>query len=278
LPPASCAGLTELEAGAFQYPPHLKGELLRRMKREHSRLNRELAPGDFARFLKRIGILFNEWWLRDVIFRPMPTIVTAEGNRFMFTKVIFDVLDRTETLTALHACPELNAGNGDAFDWAEPAGALTRSLGTIKLENNRLVLETISEERAERGRRVIEQVAGSAVRYRVTAYEDVEQTFRRARREPEQERPRTVPPQVQAEALRQYYDHHYRAWLDEPIPLFGGRTPRHAAKLKSQRANVVATLKSMENREAHAAREGCPTFDFSWLWEELRLERDGGQL
>jgi hypothetical protein len=50
------------------------------------------------------------------------------------------------------------------------------------------------------------------------------------------------------------------------VPALGGRTPRNAAKLKTQRKNVAALLKSFEsNPGSRSAR------DLTWMWEELNL-------
>jgi hypothetical protein len=61
---------------------------------------------------------------------------------------------------------------------------------------------------------------------------------------------------------------------DQSLPALKGKTPRQAAGLKTLRPTLIALLKDMENREAHAALEGRPPYDFSWLWQELELQRN----
>lgn len=65
----------------------------------------------------------------------------------------------------------------------------------------------------------------------------------------------------------------YRSWSDTPLPALGGRTPRHAARLKTTRPQLVALLKDMETRVERQRREGRPAYDFTWMWQELGLER-----
>lgn len=36
---------------------------------------------------------------------------------------------------------------------------------------------------------------------------------------------------------------YYAGWVDQEIPALGGRTPRHAARLKTQRPKVAALLR-----------------------------------
>ena len=137
-----------------------------------------------------------------------------------------------------------------------------------------LVLETASRQRAERGRALLEAAAGPAVAYRATSSESVPRALerrpaRRARSEDD------VPPEAAAEIVQAFYERHYRAWLDEPLPALDGRTPREAANLKSARPKVIALLKDMENLSARERLEGRPAYDFGWMWGQLGLERSG---
>ncbi len=75
--------------------------------------------------------------------------------------------------------------------------------------------------------------------------------------------------------MQAFYERHYRAWLDEPLPALAGRTPREAANLKSARPKVIALLKDMENLSARERLEGRPAYDFGWMWGQLGLERSG---
>jgi hypothetical protein len=161
----------------------------------------------------------------------------------------------------------------ELYDWWEEAPVYRRTLGSIRIDAQRLTLETFSAERAVRGRKLIEGAVGDAVRYRATAYEDVKQAREQRLRRPLPEQPSPVPPHVEAAALQQFYERHYRQWLDQSLPALKGKTPRQAARLKTYRPKLIILLKDMENREAHAALEGRPSYDFSWLWQELGLQR-----
>jgi len=137
----------------------------------------------------------------------------------------------------------------------------------------RLVLETVSRQRAERGRALLEAAAGPAVAYRATSSESVQRALERPARRarPEDD----APPEAAAEIVQAFYERHYRAWLDEPLPALDGRTPREAANLKSARPKVIALLKDMENLSARERLEGRPAYDFGWMWGQLGLERSG---
>jgi hypothetical protein len=130
----------------------------------------------------------------------------------------------------------------------------------------------MSLARAERGRRLLEGVAGDAVRYRATRCQDIRQALSEtpAPREP---RPPEIPPEVEAQLAFEFYDRHYRTWPDTPVPALGNRTPREAARLDAIRPRLVALLKDFEARAERQRREGRPAYDFAWLWGELGLAR-----
>ena len=115
-----------------------------------------------------------------------------------------------------------------------------------------------------------EALAGAAVSYRATSYEDVGQAIARDRARPPG---RTPPPEVQDELIGKFLEQHYGGWLDTPLPALAGRTPREAAALKSVRPKLISLLKHMESSSARDRRAGRPAYDFGWMWAELGLAR-----
>ena len=263
-----------MEVGAFQYPPPLKDVLLKELKKEHRKFQRRFPDAGDRAFFKRVGFLFCHWWLEHVVFKPFPQLHTTEGDELVLIKVVFDIVERNRIHQALESCPSYERLENEVYDWWEEAPAYRRTLGTIRLDTQRLTLETFSAERAERGRKMIEGAVGEAVRYRATVHEDVKQALEERRGQPLPERISSLPPQVEAEALRQFYEGHYRQWPDQSLPALKGKTPRQAAGLKTLRPTLIAILKDMENHQAHVTPEDRPPYDFTWLWEELGLQRN----
>jgi hypothetical protein len=261
------------DGGIYNYPPRAKEFLLRALRSEHKRFRRNLPGRDDTAFFKRIGILFNHWWLDWVVFPPFPKMVTPEGDEMVFTKALFDIEDIDRLLRSLEGHPDLERIEKGVYGWREEIPGGHRSLGTFTLKENRLILETFSKERAERGRRLLEEIAGPAVRYRVTEYQEPAQAIRaREGREIKVQNP--IPEEIQAPLIKKFLDDHYRKWLDEEIPALSHRTPRHAVTLKTFRPKVIELLKQMENMEAHAAERGKIPYDFGWIWRELGLEKE----
>ncbi len=68
-------------------------------------------------------------------------------------------------------------------------------------------------------------------------------------------------------------DRQYRALLDEPVAMLGGVSPRAAARGAKGRRALAAWLKHLENRSGNAPDQDDPmaTYDFTWLWRELKV-------
>ena len=73
-----------------------------------------------------------------------------------------------------------------------------------------------------------------------------------------------------ARIQREFYEKHYREWLDVPVPALGHRTPREAAGIKKLRARLVALVEGIEVQAARDAKAGGG-FDVSYLRRELGL-------
>jgi hypothetical protein len=267
-------GIWRLEGAAYPLPRRIKQRLLDALKHEERRLRRGDPGLDEDRLFRHCAPLVHHLWLEEAVNPPLPSLVTAEGDPIVFGKVAFDVLDAPTARAALEGLPEFRADEDGTYAWTEDTGdGTTRSLGRITLEDEHLLLEVTSRQRAARGRQLLEAAAGDSLRHRATRYESVQMAIERHRSKPREEAPPPVPPEVAAELIREYKERHYRTWPDEPLPGLDGRTPRQAARLKTLRPRLVDMLKDMENMEARATRPQNPAYDFGWIWKELDLER-----
>lgn len=57
--------------------------------------------------------------------------------------------------------------------------------------------------------------------------------------------------------------------------MLGDMSPRAAARSARGRRNLAAWLKYLENRSRNAPESNDPmaTYDFTWLWQELKVEQ-----
>lgn len=267
-------GVPVIEGVPFTYSMHKKTELLAELRRHHTRLSREIAPGDTVRFFKLIGNVFHQLWLDHTIAQPLPTVVTAEGDVMAFTKSAFDITDQLRVTEALGAHPACKEGSKpNEYLWVEETDEFSRILGNISVGKKRLKLETTSEARAQRGRQFLENLLGDAITFRAMAQEDISHALEGAQGRASGNAHDDLPPEVGAEIIRRYIERHYRAWVDQPIPALDGRTPRKAARTRTWRSAVIDLVKGIENQMERGRLDGGPVIDVSWLWEELGLER-----
>lgn len=265
-------GETVLETIPHIYPATAKDDLLKDLRKAHRVFTRRFPKKSIADFFKSMAPFFHQSWLERVALRPFPKVRTAEGDPFIFAKVIFEVKDRGAVLAKLGGHADVVDHGDGTYAWLEPAGVFQRSLGTIVIEAARLVLESTSKRRAERGRKRLESLLEEAVRFKAISYEDVGQALKHRPKPAAKEKP-AVSPELEAELLQRFYEEHYRKWPDEPLPALGNRTPRHAARLKTLRPKLVALLKDFESHAERQRRAGQPAYDFSWMWQELGLSR-----
>ncbi len=108
----------------------------------------------------------------------------------------------------------------------------------------------------------------------VDSYEDIYKHLDSLKGKPVQKRPSDIPLEVQQQLLAKLMERHWRKWLTEEIPALGGKTPKEAVRSKKGREQVRELLKSFENMEEHNKKAGKGFHDFSWMWDELGIERE----
>jgi hypothetical protein len=262
----------------FETLPYLfraadKDDLLKGLRKAYQVFTHDFPDEDLCGFFRRMAPVFHKLWLERVALPPRPKLITGDGEPLIFAKVIFDLLDREVVIRSLAGRDDIVDQDDGSYVWLEPSGNFQRSVGTIVVEESRIVVETTSQKRAERARDELPGLLGGAVRFRAISYEDVEQALKRAPKTTKPTEPH-IPIEEQRKILGEYYENHYRKWLDEPVPALGNRTPRHAAKLKTVRPKLIALLKDFESHSERQRRSGEIAHDFRWMWEELGLTRE----
>jgi hypothetical protein len=263
-------GISVFEGGLYLYPQAAKAQILQDLKSGQRRFLKKF-PGEEASYSRLQALAFQHLWLDLVVFPPRPTLVTAEGDEVEPSTVVFDLNDEQALTAALRDRGDVDV-EGDVVRWIEHADDGVRALGAIRIEGDRLVLETLSKSRADRGRGWLEALAGSAVTFRDATIETVDEAIERARLE---SAPIEEPTPADATALHEFYEQHYRRWLDTPLPALKHHTPRDAAQSRSLRPRLVGLLKDLENRAERDRRSGAPAPVLDWIWPELRLSRPG---
>jgi len=250
--------------------------------------------------LREMAPLFTATWLSDVLPKALglsrPTLHNSDGDEVVFYEVRFPLAPQTtlnelgERLTAISS---LHRENEAFWNWLdEPAYARqpkpgddaenvlgwkvtmedgTTVLGNIEIKGRSLIVNVNSAARAERAIAMLCAALGRLVATPLTQIQTVEQMMAQQRNGP---RPASeVPPEIQTKLVHATLDKQYRALLEQPVPMLGNLTPRSAARTKSGREKLAVWLKHLENRSRQpVATDPMTTYDFAWLWRELKVE------
>ena len=249
--------------------------------------------------LQRAAPLFTTAWLFDVLPRALgldqPSLHNSEGDEVVFHEVTFPLTPTASpeaVALRLDELQELRRESPTFWNWLSEAAATRPAaerenallwnvtledgsvvLGNIELKERTLVLSVNSAPRAERGRAMLQSALGGLVGAPLTKIETVEQMMA-ARGDGRPSSALDLPPEVQTQVVHAMLDKHYRALLDEPIDMLGDISPRAASRSAKGREKVAVWLKHLENRSRHADDRNAPmaTYDFTWLWRELKVE------
>jgi hypothetical protein len=271
--------LVELEGNhllttACNVPRAHREEVLEAIRRSLGRL-RTTRAGVEDRALMRLTAPAAHRALRRAVEdwqQHPPKLVTTDGEDLVICQAIFDVVDAAAVHKRLLMHPDIEEADDrlvwvDRADWHVP-GPL--HLGTLRLAGQRLVLETHSRERVERGKAMLCEHLGDLVRHRLDALKDMEVAMAEAAAAGP--RRSAVAPEEEAVIVRRVMEQWLVHWIDTELPALGGRTPREAVRSKPGRKKVAAMLKDQE----HATRgmPGGDLVDFSPIYQELGLPEE----
>ena len=142
-------------------------------------------------------------------------------------------------------------------------------LAALRVYSDRLVLEAFSRQKYDFARKLLEQWLGTQITMEAESIEDLAKMMA-AKRELKSSRPGSstevspfavfasgsktsearrvpdsspIPPELQREAMRKFYEDRYRKFPDEPVPMLGNVTPREASRRKALRPRLIELMK-----------------------------------
>ena len=282
--PRGPSGGPEIETGLLHIPRLVKDPVVAQLREHRARFLAEHRGASIDEFYKTLPPFFHEVWAGSFLDPYLPVPKTTDGEEMIQTTVQFEIVAGEALSRALDANPELDR-EGDVWTWS----GMNREgkpimLGKFERRGERLVLETLSVERAERGRAMLEAIAGAAVRHHSTLHEDLQRAVKdRIRAQylrgeagesedaDEAEHAGGLPPEIVEALVLGHYAMHYRAWIDEPVPALDGATPREGARNPKLRERTIDLVHGLVGIYQQALRHGQPAYDPSWMWAELGL-------
>ncbi len=265
------SGEPELERGLLDVPRRLRERLVEHLSGLATDLRADgMSPREIAR---ESAAVIHQAWLSS--FEPqIPALHNTDGEKLVWQKLVFRILDRAQLLDALRSAEGVDQGpEDDVFTWVgDNARGEVVSLARIKVAAKRLFVEVNSAQRANRARALIDDIASDVVEYRLSVQEDVEKKLQEQQDQADRQPTMSLESEAVEAALLEHHARHYRRWLDEEIPMLDGATPRQASRSKALRPKLIEALKDLEHAYYRALRDGTAAFDPFWMWHELGLD------
>lgn len=153
-------------------------------------------------------------------------------------------------------------------EWMSSSGEPSyRSLGDVRLWHARLELKCLSRERLEAGKALLDEVMGRLLRHLGDECRDLEDVAEPARPAPA----RRVPSAIDRALIRQLQERQLAEWLDTPLPVLGGQSPRQAAGDPAMREQLDELFKTLDYIEEQKRKDGEPYLDVAEMRRELGL-------
>jgi hypothetical protein len=202
-------------------------------------------------------------------------VVSFEGDELVFSRARYAVQDEDAVRHALDQSKSFEPDEDRAgYGWlneTEDATGGRRAFGHVHIAGGELTLECSTRQRLERGKALLQFLAGDQLRHLDDDFTSWQSAMRD--RTPSTDPPKgsRLPPEVERELVQKVLEEHYRKWPDTPLMALDGRTPREAMATPEGRAQVVDLLKSLQNGEEHKRGDGLAWYDVSKLKAALGI-------
>lgn len=264
-----------MSGSVYPYHRKLKEMILEDIDAEFLEYKQECPDATMDDFLKAYGEIFNFYWY-DIIQNPIPIkLHTTSGEPVLISKAVFEIKDKGSVLKGLSVIKGFDQGEDDFiwYDKRNKDGSAT-VLGRVEIKGNKLILESNSRKRLERGKKLILKALSGIVIHKADTCQDPMEAMKSLKESPPAKHGNELPMEIQQQFYAQFMQKHCETWLKDRIPALGGQTPIQAVKTEEGRKKVIELLKLFENSEEYNKKEGSPYYDLSWMWERLGLERE----
>ncbi len=277
--PHGPSGGPELDCGLLALPMLTASRVLDEITARREEFRRQNPRGDITVLYKELAPMFHDAWL--AAFDPvLPDVVNPDGETVLPTTVVFRIDgDGALVASALDAHPELERCEPGRWFWSAPdSRGREMPQGDVALTDDELRLHTLTKEAGERGRALIEALAGGVLSHLHTTHESLQQRVRAEEHDGPPSAPNGLDPAINGALVLEFQERHYRGWLDDAIPALDGATPREAANDKRLLPRLENLIRGLEGMYEEALRDGQPAYDPSWMWAELGLADDDQEI
>jgi len=262
-----------LTGGIFSYARNRKEGLIKAFRDDLEVFKSEHPYATMRAYLKEEGDMFNYYWYEPILYPEDMLIATTSGEPVILSKALFEIKDKDKLAAALSEVEDFRQ-EGDFYTWLGESERMRGPVvfGQVKTEGKKLILETNSKERLEKGKDLILKHAADYVTHRADEFQDIHKAMEQHETSP-RDAEAEIPLEIQQQVCNQFMRQHYENWLVDKIPMLDGKTPLEAVKTEAGRRRVAEILKDIENAEERNKKSGRAYFDISWMWERLGLTR-----
>jgi hypothetical protein len=264
-----------MSGSVFPYSIISKQKILDDIMEEYQDYMDEFPDGTMDMFLKESGDIFNFHWYFPIQYPPPPpSLYTTTGEPVVLSKAVFEIRDHEAVRMGLPTIKgfEQRESGYTWYDKRKPDGTAT-ILGTVTIQDNKLILECDSRKRLGRGKKLIVGAVADAVVHKADAFQDPTEAMKEHKdKSPTHEN--ELPIELQQQLYTQYMQKHYENWFKDKIPALDNKTPLEAVKTEQGKQKVIELLKLYENGEERNRQDGRPVYDLSWVWQRLGIEKE----
>lgn len=217
-----------------------------------------------------------DFWLDTLVEeRTLPQVVDmGSGEKIDLTTDYYRVSSWDNLEQALAQQDDVEGDKTQGWTrFVELEDGRLRSLAVLSAKGERLEVFCRTLKMADEARCWLEDIAGTAVAYKIRDIVDPRSSKAYETLSPESSSSE-IPQEMQRQVVHDYLQKHYDTWTTTPLPVLEGKSPKQAVRSKKGRAQVVELLKSMEQLEQkRIAQTGGDPFDVTFLWDRLGLSR-----
>jgi hypothetical protein len=218
-------------------------ELLRSLGLEFTRQGLRQGAHLFGRLWDWLDVWEAGW--------KKPNLRNTDGDELLFHTASFSVGDPQTVRAGLEERSDIEHDEAeDAYLWSRDAAdnpnapGDTVSLGRIEFLDDELVLTVNSARRLAAARQWLEKLPGVTFRAVTTRRWDEPDTDRPADERMSKPEPVVMTPEL-AKSIQEMMNRQYMQWLDMPLPVLEGKTPRQACQTPDGRERVTMLIRTI---------------------------------
>jgi len=191
-------------------------------------------------------------WIEDweANWKP-PRLCNTDGDPLFWHTASFGLADPAATRQALLQRPDIHYDDvEEKFIWTRETGKGAKMLGGpvtmghMEFVGDELVLTVNSARRFAEARAWLETLPGVTFRDVKTRQLDEAEKDRPMDERMPGPAPVKMTPEL-TQAVQDLLDKQYMSWIDRPLPVLGGRTPRQACETEAGRQQVEMLIRTM---------------------------------